>query len=162
MDTKPLTYAELAEALGITPASAKRLAIRRGWPKQLGNDGKARVMVPLERLERPVSDDDTSEATGEAASDSTGDDTSGDTRDARALIAFLEARVTDLQSEAKEARATIADLTGKAGRVDVLEALLEAEKRRAEELRSDRDKLLSAVTERSREGLFTRLRRAFG
>ena len=47
MDTKPLTYAELAEALGITPASAKRLAIRRGWPKQLGNDGKARVMVPL-------------------------------------------------------------------------------------------------------------------
>jgi hypothetical protein len=44
----------------------------------------------------------------------------------------------------------------------VLEALLDAEKRRAEELKTDRDQLLSAVTERSREGLFTRLRRAFG
>jgi hypothetical protein len=62
----------------------------------------------------------------------------------------------------KEARATIADLTAKAGRVDVLEALLEAEKRRGEELKTDRDQLLSAVTERSRESLFTRLRRAFG
>lgn len=162
MDTKPLTYAELAEALGITPASAKRLAIRRGWPKQLGNDGKARVMVPIERLERPVPDDDTSEATDDAPSVTTGDDTSGDTRDARALIAFLEARVTELGTEAKEARATIADLTAKAGRVDVLEALLEAERRRAEELKTDRDRLLSTVTERSREGLLTRLRRAFG
>lgn len=159
MDTKPLTYAELAEALGITPASAKRLAIRRGWPKQLGNDGKARVMVPLERLERPVPDDTTSddagEATGDAPSVTTGDDTSGDTRDARALIAFLEARVTELGEEAKELRP-------KAARADVLEALLEAERRRAEELKTDRDRLLSAVTERSREGLLTRLRRAFG
>jgi hypothetical protein len=155
MDTKPLTYAELAEALGITPASAKRLAIRRGWPKQLGNDGKARVMVPLERLERPVPDDDTSEATDDAPSVTTGDDTSGDTRDARALIAFLEARVTELGDEVKELRP-------KAARADVLEAQLEAERRRAEELKTDRDRLLSVVTDRSREGLFTRLRRAFG
>ena len=51
METRHLTYAELGEALSISAASAKRLAIRRGWPKQPGNDGKARVCVPAERLQ---------------------------------------------------------------------------------------------------------------
>ncbi len=41
-----LTYAELAEALRITPESANRLARRRRWPRSLGNDGKVRVTVP--------------------------------------------------------------------------------------------------------------------
>ncbi|MBA9065648.1 hypothetical protein GGQ91_005070 [Methylobacterium fujisawaense] len=62
METKSLTCAELGAALGITAAGAKRLAIRHGWHKVQGNDGKARVAVPIERLEveRPVSSDDTS------------------------------------------------------------------------------------------------------
>ncbi len=47
-----LTYAELAEALGITPASANKLARRRRWPRVPGNDGKARVSVPEEALVR--------------------------------------------------------------------------------------------------------------
>jgi len=50
MDTKLLTYAELGEALGITGDSAKRLARPRGWMKQPGNGGRARVSVPVERL----------------------------------------------------------------------------------------------------------------
>src|SRR5215207_6476300 len=50
METRLLTYAELGEALGITVDSAKRLARRRGWRKQPGNDGRARVAVPAERL----------------------------------------------------------------------------------------------------------------
>src|SRR5215207_5014529 len=52
METRLLTYAELGEALGITVDSAKRLARRRGWKKQPGNDGRARVAVPAERLVR--------------------------------------------------------------------------------------------------------------
>jgi hypothetical protein len=69
VETRHLTYAELGEALGISAASAKRLAIRRGWPKQPGNDGKARVSVPAERLqvERKATRDDASEATGDDA-----------------------------------------------------------------------------------------------
>ena len=47
-----LTYAELAEALKITPASANKLARRRRWPRVPGNDGKARVSVPEEALVR--------------------------------------------------------------------------------------------------------------
>jgi hypothetical protein len=46
------TYAELAEALKITPASANKLARRRRWPRVPGNDGKARVSVPEEALVR--------------------------------------------------------------------------------------------------------------
>jgi hypothetical protein len=45
-----LTYAELAEALRITPASANKLARRRRWPRIPGNDGKARVSVPEDAL----------------------------------------------------------------------------------------------------------------
>jgi hypothetical protein len=47
-----LTYAELAEALKIEPASANKLARRRRWPRVPGNDGKARVSVPEEALVR--------------------------------------------------------------------------------------------------------------
>jgi hypothetical protein len=165
MESKSLTYEELGQALSIAPASAKRLAIRRKWLKHPGNDGKTRVTVPLEKLEEAAKralGDNTGDAAGDVPSDNTGDNTGGDTRDARALIAYLETRVTELGGEVKEARATIADLTAKAGRADVLEALLEAEKRRGEELKIDRDRLLSAITERSREGLFTRLCRVFG
>src|SRR4051812_17342595 len=76
METKLLTYPELAEALGITPASAKRLAQRRRWPKQPGNDGRARVIVPVERLERQhvVAGDVTDDAGGDDAADVAGDD----------------------------------------------------------------------------------------
>jgi hypothetical protein len=42
-----MTYAELGSARGISPKSAERLAQRRRWPRQLGNDGIARVLVPF-------------------------------------------------------------------------------------------------------------------
>jgi hypothetical protein len=53
-----LTYAELAEALGITPASANKLARRRRWPRVPGNDRKARVSVPEDALVRAPSPPD--------------------------------------------------------------------------------------------------------
>ena len=42
-----MTYAELAAVRGISQPSAERLARRRGWPRQVGNDGVVRVLVPL-------------------------------------------------------------------------------------------------------------------
>jgi hypothetical protein len=49
-----MTYAELAQARGISPASAKRLAQRHRWGRQVGNDRITRVTVPLTFLEKPL------------------------------------------------------------------------------------------------------------
>jgi hypothetical protein len=43
-----MTYAELGQLRGINTASAKRLASRRKWRRQPGNDGTARVAVPVD------------------------------------------------------------------------------------------------------------------
>ncbi len=48
--SRSLTYAELAGALKITPASANRLARRKRWPRAKGNDGRTRVAAPEEVL----------------------------------------------------------------------------------------------------------------
>jgi hypothetical protein len=45
-DIRRLTYAELAAVRGISVLSAERLVRRRHWPRQLGNDGVVRVLVP--------------------------------------------------------------------------------------------------------------------
>ena len=42
-----MTYAELAAVRGTSQPSAVRLVRRRGWPRQVGNDGVVRVLVPL-------------------------------------------------------------------------------------------------------------------
>jgi hypothetical protein len=41
-----MTYAQLADARGITKASAERLVRNRKWPRVRGNDGVAIVIVP--------------------------------------------------------------------------------------------------------------------
>jgi hypothetical protein len=51
-DTRWMTYAELGHARGINAASAKRLAFRRKWRRQAGNDGTARVAVPVDEAAR--------------------------------------------------------------------------------------------------------------
>jgi hypothetical protein len=167
MDTKLLTYAELAQALGITAASAKRLAIRRGWPKQPGNDGRARVAVPVERLLRPnpIGDDDasddpddgTSDSTGEAASDDTSESAGGLTSVVNVLTQHIERLAKEIENlkverDAAQARATAlaadaATATALRGTVDALKAALESEKGRLAEVRQDRDRLrvLSAL-----------------
>lgn len=55
-NTKWLSYPELAEARGISKASAVRLARRRKWLKRHGNDGGVRVAVP-EGEDQPKRDD---------------------------------------------------------------------------------------------------------
>jgi hypothetical protein len=61
------------------------------------------------------------------------------TGDARALIALLQGRVAELDTEAKQGRAALA-------RVGVLEALLEAERARVEEWKAVADRF-AAQTE---------------
>jgi hypothetical protein len=45
-----MTSAELAQARSISVASARRLARRHHWSRQVGNDGIVRVTVPLGQL----------------------------------------------------------------------------------------------------------------
>src|SRR5215204_3639735 len=49
-DTRWMTYDELAKALGIGGDSAPNLVRRKRWPRRPGNDGLARVGVPVEHL----------------------------------------------------------------------------------------------------------------
>ena len=49
-DSRWMTYAELAEARGIKEPAAVRLVQRRGWERHQGNDGSARVAVPVAEL----------------------------------------------------------------------------------------------------------------
>jgi hypothetical protein len=48
--SRSLTYSELGVLLGITPASANKLARRKGWSRTKGNDGRTRVLGPEESL----------------------------------------------------------------------------------------------------------------
>ena len=49
-----LTYAEIAEALRLPSAKAGEAKARRAkWQRTIGNDGFARVAVPLSVLEEP-------------------------------------------------------------------------------------------------------------
>jgi hypothetical protein len=43
-----MSYSDLGATRGISRSSAERLARRQRWPRQVGNDGFARVLVPVE------------------------------------------------------------------------------------------------------------------
>src|SRR4051812_35723582 len=49
-DTTMLSYQEIANRLGIDLRSARRRVLRSGWARTAGNDGRARVAVPLSVL----------------------------------------------------------------------------------------------------------------
>lgn len=166
METKSLTYDELGEALGITPASAKRLAIRRKWPKAPGNDGRTRVTVPSERLEnskRPANDD---------TSDITADDTSADTRevsgnvsgDITQVVNILTQHIAKLEKELADVRERASDRDILEGQLEGLKTVLEVERRRGEELRVERDRLLDRLMAppEPKTSFLDRLRKAFG
>jgi hypothetical protein len=52
-----MTYAELAQARGISLASARRLVRRHGWPRQVGNDAVMRIAIPLAEVQANTAGD---------------------------------------------------------------------------------------------------------
>jgi hypothetical protein len=113
-----MTYAELGYARGISAKSAERLAQRRRWPRQVGNDGFARVLVPIgedrvtPRRRGPTSPPDIAERQEPSGADIT-PDIGGVIREAiREVVAPLSAqlehareRADRLHGELVEARA---------------------------------------------------------
>ncbi len=144
--TRWLTYEDMGAALGITTESAKRLAMRHKWPRRPGNDGRALVAVPEERLEEAAQ-----LVPGDTIGDGTDDDTPtiGDVTDdgrsdARVLIGYLERRVEELtddladtRNELRAARFEADTLRAQTGRADVLLALVETERIRTAEVRTE-------------------------
>jgi len=58
-DTMPdqwLSYADAAKVLGMAPESVRQRARREHWRKQLGNDGKALILVPSDTDRIPPGD----------------------------------------------------------------------------------------------------------
>lgn len=171
-----MTYEELAAALGRSPEAVRQLVKRKRWRRVISNDdGKARITVPVDYLEANPPDDPrpAGPTTPErpaveppAVPPATPQEPSAD---ARTLMAFLQERIGELRDRAAElegelrtARGTIADLTTDKARTH---ALLEAAQARADELRTERDRLLDRLTAPAPApppGLLSRLRRAFG
>jgi hypothetical protein len=52
-DAKWMTHAELAEARGISKASAARLIRRHKWRRQADNQQRVRVLVPFDAISEP-------------------------------------------------------------------------------------------------------------
>lgn len=141
-DVRLLTYDEIASAFGITRESARQLVIRKRWARRKGNDGKARIEVPEDALEPNA----TSDSTPTATSDDAGADTSHTPSDNPSVVTVLTRHIERIESELSEAKAALAGMTNErdleratSAQVDVLKAVLEAERQRTVELRAERD-----------------------
>lgn len=127
-----LTYAELAQQLRIKIPSAKRLSQRRKWHRVIGNDGVARVHVPVSTVTQDVSDD----VAPDRGSDVASDVSLPVAADLSHLVARLEGVVEGLQRqiEAEQKRATAEQQRADAAeaRVQDISADREAWKRQAQ------------------------------
>jgi hypothetical protein len=85
-----LTYDELADRLGIGRESARTLVKRKRWARQPGNDGRARIGVPLEEIP----------ARGEQAPERSGDQTGAVLAVLTRHIERLESLLADTQAHA--------------------------------------------------------------
>jgi hypothetical protein len=135
-DARWMTYRELAAARAISPASATRLAMRRKWRRQRGNDGIARVLVPMTEAEpaRATASDVMGVIAGDVSHDAT--------PDIARTINALEEHVITLRERLAEAEQRIAR---EATRADQAEAEVRAEREAARRLAEQIAELGSAV-----------------
>ncbi len=102
VDRRWMTYDDAAAALKISGASVRRRAARARWPRQPGNDGRARVGVPQAALDAVRADagDVVNHDAGRDAGDAAGPDIRRDVGSGQsATIKALEGHVTDLRAE---------------------------------------------------------------
>lgn len=129
MPERLYTYAELAFALGCSPEAARQKAVRKRWRRTISNeDGKARIAVPEDAL--PVCTPHVGPDIPPTPPPTPSTPESGLVPPDVHPVAELQARVAEL----------IADLRVEREKSVGLVALLEAEKRRGEELRVERDR----------------------
>lgn len=97
-EIRMMTYAEAGRILGIKPDSVARRARNRHWKKELGNDGLARVGVPVVAIPSDNPEEVLPDVTPEIRRQS------GPDAEALARIAALETEVRMLREAADELR----------------------------------------------------------
>jgi uncharacterized coiled-coil protein SlyX len=164
-----LSYAEAGRLLGAKDDSIRRRAMRAGWKRQRGNDGRALVAVPLDIL-GDVAGDKTAPDKG---SDIRGDVTGGKlalarqqvmTDDLLAMLARIEGHQAEALREARELAERrgeeVAELREKLARQ---EATVEGLQPLVVRLQADRDAVtaeLASVYQEAQEARQTADRRA--
>jgi len=109
-ETTRVTYVELAKARGISVAAARRLTQRHKWPKQIGNDGFTRVIVPTSMLVAWDSDAyDDSRVSGNDACDDV--DVDGEISQADVGVDATDDAYIDTYDDATRPRKSAVDLT---------------------------------------------------
>ena len=96
------------EAAALERWAVPQLAKRRRSRRTLGNDGAARVAVPVDLDTNPPDDLQPSDRAAPRRPPVVQTDTSDEAvQDARSLIVMLEARLAEMSGELKEARADL-------------------------------------------------------
>lgn len=152
-DTKLLSYAEIAGLLGIGGNSARALVRRKRWHRKPGNDGLARIEVPIEYLAEhakvaPAEGDDSTPSSSPASIPSSTPSEGGVIEAFERHINRLEGELAALKQEHDAARRDL--LAAQAEAVSVpalrdtvaaLKGALESEKARVTDMRAERDRL---------------------
>jgi hypothetical protein len=171
VETLSLTYAELADRLGIEREAARQLVKRRRWMKWKGNDGQVRISVPEEAV-------GARSETGLPPGDEPGTDRIAEpvvdraepgvlqvlSRHIERLEQALESaqkRANDLERERDEARTEAKAQAVIAAQVNALQAVLSAERQRVEEWKSVADRFAAQAEALATRptGLFALFRR---
>jgi DNA repair exonuclease SbcCD ATPase subunit len=97
-----MTYHEAAAALRMTPESIRARARREHWRKQLGNDGKALILVPVDAEGIPPGDTD---GDAPASRPVKRPETNPSVTALQTRISELEARATELRADVERERA---------------------------------------------------------
>jgi len=171
-----LTLDEAAARLGIGRESVRRMARRKRWAKQPGNDGRPRIAVPVERVSRApgsILGQDLGQLPGQAPGSTLGHGAEQSIGQDQARFATLEATIVGLTQVVAEAnrRADAADRRAEELRterdrwaaqaeqvvatvdplkttIEALKAALDAERGRLSEVRDERDRWRTAATTR--------------
>jgi hypothetical protein len=137
MEVQWLTYDELAERLGIGRESARTLVKRKRWARQTGNDGRARIGLPVEELEArsesAVRVEQEQDQPGEQAGDRSPDRASEHSPEVMAVltrhIERLEAQLEEALKRAGERDELLTQRDVLTTQVDALRAALAAAER---------------------------------
>ena len=150
-DVEWLTYSQLAKARGISTASARRLAFRHKWRRQHGNDGTARVAVPMTETQPRGGDshDDTTDASPDVTRIVSGFE---------AAIAVLREQLTAAELRAERAEQAVA---GERSRADNLRDRLDAAVAAQREAVEAAEALRQGEVSRRAKGLLARLASAW-
>jgi chromosome segregation ATPase len=140
-----LTYAQLGEELGISPAGARMLAKRHRLPKITDNHGRAVVGIEAERLAR-LRDERSAERSSRGASERAVANVGANAGEQASAIAALQAHIDDLRAVAGAHQVERESLRR------LLARFLEAREREIDSWETERRRLGDEIERRRAEG----------